>query len=324
MGVHAYSLYIALLGVTALTSPASAAGGTQAFRFAENPIVVSKASKTLGDNINGPSLIRTPEWVAHPLGRYYLYFAHHRGKFIRLLYSDELRGPWHVYEPGTLAIAQAPQCHDHIASPDVHVDDARHEIRMYFHCPAGGVDSIDIGEQKTFVATSTDGLQFTSLPQPLGPAYFRVFQHGDYFYAIVRGGSVLRSRDPHAAFEQGPVLVKADRGRILRHAAVDVRKDELRIYYSRIGDEPERILVTNVRLTPDWHEWSASEPTEVLGPERSFEGGDLPLGVSQPDDAPGPVRQLRDPCIYREGKHMYLVYSIAGESGLAIAELETR
>ena len=40
--------------------------------------------------------------------------------------------------------------------------------------------------------------------QPLGPAYFRVFQFGPYFYAIVRGGSVLRSLDPYAPFEQGP------------------------------------------------------------------------------------------------------------------------
>ena len=30
-------------------------------------------------NINGPSLVRVPEWVEDPLGKYYLYFAHHRG-----------------------------------------------------------------------------------------------------------------------------------------------------------------------------------------------------------------------------------------------------
>ena len=26
-------------------------------------------------NINGPSLVRVPEWVENPLGKYYLYFA---------------------------------------------------------------------------------------------------------------------------------------------------------------------------------------------------------------------------------------------------------
>jgi hypothetical protein len=319
------ALSIALLGgVAAFTSTIFASEGIRAIRFSENPIVVPATSQTLGNNINGPSLIRTPDWVKHPLGRYYLYFAHHRGKFIRLAYSDELRGPWHVYEPGTLRLEQAPRCHDHIASPDVHVDNARREIRMYFHCPAGPADGVNIGEQKTFVSISTDGLQFTSLLQPLGPAYFRVFQRGEYFYAIVRGGSVLRSRDPNDPFEEGPTLVKADHGRILRHAAVDIRGDVMRIYYSRIGDRPERILVTKVRLTHDWSEWSASEPTVILGPERKFEGGNLPLEASEPDDAPGRVRQLRDPAIYREGTRAYLVYSIAGESGLAIAELVTR
>jgi hypothetical protein len=62
----------------------------------------------------------------------------------------------------------------------------------------------------------------------------------------------------------------------------------------------------------------------VLSPERSYEGADLPLEVSRPDEAPGRVRQLRDPAIFREHRRTYLVYSIAGESGLAVAELSER
>ena len=41
-----------------------------------------------GGNITGPTLIRAPSWVAKPLGKYYLYFAHHSGKYIRLAYAD--------------------------------------------------------------------------------------------------------------------------------------------------------------------------------------------------------------------------------------------
>jgi hypothetical protein len=33
------------------------------------------------------------------------------------------------------------------------------------------------------------------------------------------------------------------------------------------------------------------------------------------------VRQLRDPAIFREDGKTYLLYSIAGESGIAVAEL---
>jgi len=36
----------------------------------------------------------------------------------------------------------------------------------------------------------------------------------------------------------------------------------------------------------------------------------------------GLVRQLRDPAIYQEGERTYLLYAVAGESGIAIGELK--
>src|SRR5262245_712640 len=54
-------------------------------RLEHNPIITgSMLPPGDGDNINGPSLIRVPDWVEAPLGRYYLYFAHHRGTYIRM------------------------------------------------------------------------------------------------------------------------------------------------------------------------------------------------------------------------------------------------
>jgi hypothetical protein len=137
-----------------------------AVRFQDNPILTPHSSPSLGMNLNGPSLIRVPAWLERPLGRYYLYFAHHRGTFIRLAYADRLSGPWHVYEPGTLQLSEAPSCHDHIASPDVHVDEVRREIRMYFHCPTSSPGS---GPQRTFLAVSHDGLHFSAAAKSLGP-----------------------------------------------------------------------------------------------------------------------------------------------------------
>jgi hypothetical protein len=61
-------------------------------RFATNPIIRPHMDDRMGDNINGPSLIRVPDWIKAPLGRYYLYFAHHDGQYIRLAYSHELQG----------------------------------------------------------------------------------------------------------------------------------------------------------------------------------------------------------------------------------------
>lgn len=301
------------------------ATSVQVRRFPQNPILTPASDASIGDNINGPSVIRVPDWVERPLGRYYLYFSHHAGKFIRLAYADRLSGPWRVYQPGTLPLDGARPCHDHVASPDVHVDQTRREIIMYFHCPSGGnVDAngrVDINQQQTFLATSPDGLRFQVSPQPLGPAYFRVFRWGEHYYAVVRAGIVLRSRDMRSAFEPGPTLIPADAGRLLRHAAVELRGDVLRVYYSRIGDRPERILVSETRLTPDWLTWRASPPADVLTPEQGYEGADRPLDTSASDEAPGRVRQLRDPGIFVESGKTYLLYSIAGESGIAIGEL---
>lgn len=292
-----------------------------AVRLAHNPIVTPELNASLGDNINGPSLIRVPSWVSKPLGKYYLYFAHHQGTYIRLAYADQLDGPWKIYEPGTLHIQEATICHDHVASPDVHVDEAKRRILMYFHCPAQGVGK-DIGDQKTVLATSADGIRFTTKPVALGAPYFRVFYWDGYYYSIARAGVFSRSRDGESPFEEGPTLFNKDPNLTLRHAAVDLRGNRLAVYYSRIGDSPERILVSYIDLTPHWKQWKASTPVTVLAPEKTWEGADRPIEISRIDLAPGKVRQLRDPAIFRENGQTYLLYSVAGESGIGIAKLK--
>ena len=61
-------------------------------RLPGNPILAPTphVDARVGSNLNGPSLIRVPAWLANPLGRYYLYFAHYVGASIRLAYADQL------------------------------------------------------------------------------------------------------------------------------------------------------------------------------------------------------------------------------------------
>ncbi|MBI2946207.1 MAG: hypothetical protein HYY23_01070, partial [Verrucomicrobia bacterium] len=62
--------------------------GSRIERLQGNPIIRPEMLPGKdGNNINGPSLIRVPGWVKSPLGRYYLYFAHHSGQYIRLAYA---------------------------------------------------------------------------------------------------------------------------------------------------------------------------------------------------------------------------------------------
>jgi len=297
--------------------PACAVQGLTVRRCASNPLITGAASATLGENINGPSVIRAPSWLDDPLGRYYMYFAHHGGKHIRLAYADDLSGPWTVYEPGALRLEQASALiHAHVASPDVHVDNDGRLIWMYFHGPARHE-----GGQITGVSTSTDGIHFAARDTRIAAFYFRRFRWRGMWYGIAKsgnqGGQLVRSDEAAEEFEvRGKPFLPG-----MRHASVLLRGDTLLVFYSRGGDCPERILLSTVALTGDWDAWVPSEPIDVLTPEENYEGIEYALRPSTWGSGIR-VRELRDPCIYTEADAVYLFYSIAGEMGIAMAELD--
>ncbi|MDP6377756.1 MAG: hypothetical protein QF921_18465 [Pseudomonadales bacterium] len=321
----------------------------EVIRMLDAPIVWADTHPEVGPNIQGPSLIRVPDWVDAAFGNYYLYFADHKGSYIRFAYADDLTGPWRVHAPGSLqldeshfptrppdappeAIARIREAamsqgmdfdtfeHDiikeltapHIASPDVHIDEINQRIVMYFH----GLEAL--GRQLTRVATSRDGIHFEAGKEILGRTYWRAFEYGGYVYGLAMPGQFYRSENPLGGFEAGPVLFNPD----MRHAAVLLRGDLLYVFWTQVGHAPERILLSTIDLSPPWDEWRESAPVEVLRPERSWEGADAPLEASVRSVAYGGVNQLRDPAIYEEGGKVYLLYAVAGESGIAIAELK--
>jgi hypothetical protein len=55
-----------------------------------------------------------------------------------------------------------------------------------------------------------------------------------------------------------------------------------------------------------------------------YEGVKLPLVPSANGPLMVPARQLRDPGIFEEDGKRYLLYGVAGEQGIAIAELKPR
>ena len=283
-------------------------------RLVKEPIIFPHMDLRMGDNINGPSLIRVPDWIKQPLGKYYLYFAHHDGNYIRLAYADRLDGPWTTFSQGVLPL-ESSHFAGHLASPDVIVDRDKKEIRLYYH----GSETVTAagGEQTTRLATSSDGLTFRANPEQLGGAYFRVFRWREHWYALAMPGQLYRSADGISSFERGPALEFA---RNMRHSAVQVVGNELQVFFSCIGDSPERILFSTVNLTADWQSWSPLRPVTVLEPEYDFEGGNLPRVPSRLGRARTPVWQLRDPAIFTEDGRNYLLYSVAGESGIGLAE----
>ena len=314
-------------------------------RLLDGPIIYADLHPSIGRNIQGPSMIRAPDWIESRLGDYYLYFADHKGRYIRLAYADSLLGPWRIHPPGSLQLegscflTEPPKVtpeqvaqfearlkqsgvvisHDllseittpHIASPDVHVDQPGRRIVMYFH----GLDGV--GTQVTRVATSPNGIDFDAQPEILGRPYMRAFEHDGMTYALAMPGQFYRSPDGMHGFAPGPILFNPN----MRHSAVIKRGGELWVFWTQVGEAPERILLSRIDLTDDWHSWKESSPVEILRPERSWEGADAPLVASVRSTAYGRVNQLRDPAIFEENGRVYLLYAIAGESGIAIAEL---
>jgi len=161
----------------------------------------------------------------------------------------------------------------------------------------------------------------------LGIFYWRVFRWDGWWYAMAKGGLLYRSRDGCTNFEQGPNPFPGSelRGKEyntpgVRHVALHLSGNCLWVYYSNIGDAPERIFRCRIELAGDWKTWTTSNPAEVLRPETDWEGARLPLKKSAAGAVNGPENALRDPAIFVEDGHVYLLYSVAGESGIAIAE----
>lgn len=60
-------------------------------RLLDRPIISPDLDMSIGPNIQGPSLIRVPDWAPRRLGNYYMYFADHKGRYIRLAYAGPVR-----------------------------------------------------------------------------------------------------------------------------------------------------------------------------------------------------------------------------------------
>jgi hypothetical protein len=310
--------------------------------------VSRQSSPSLGDNINGPTVVRVPSWVKRPLGRYYMYFAHHMGTYIRLAYADAIEGPWRIHEPGVLPVEDTafyrPQpdppenlanFYTHVASPEVIVDEASQRLVLWFHGWWTNGERWPVGEaaasawarergygQFTQVATSSDGLHFTVMPAITRTSYLRVFRWDGMWYGVSRLGLLSRAADPLASFETAASVFRGTAvANRVRHVALLRREHRVHIFFSSIGDAPERIQMSTMTLAGDWRTWQATSPVDVLVPEAPYECATLPNRSSEGGDIKEPARQLRDPAIFEESGRTFVFYSYCGEQGIAAAEL---
>jgi len=276
--------------------------------------------QAVGFNINGPSLIRVPDWIPDPLGRYYLYFAHHQSRTIRLAHADELTGSWTIHTPGALSLDQTPFT-GHIASPDVHVDPSGADRLIMIYHGCGGVALPRLVEQPAAVASSRDGLNWTHENVLPVESYLRAFSLAGRSLGVAKQGRLYEAEPGGFDFHKriGCLDVSG------RHWAVHVEDDRADFFYSRFGDAPEHILHFSVRGVdgPDGLEnWHRAERRSILRPRHAWEGADRPITASRLGASHEPVHELRDPAVFQDADgERYLVYSLAGETGLGLATL---
>ena len=296
-------------------------------------------------NINGPSLLRMPDWAPGRRGAYHLYFAHHKGKSIRLAHADDLAGPWRMHPDPVLHVADsrfepedpvydpslpAPEwaaglkgdyLYAHVASPDVHVDADNRRLVMYFH------GLLANGDQRTRIAFSDDGLAFAAQDPLIGPPYIRATRMGGWIYLAMWGGQLARARDWTGPFDFAPVEIlppwlTGGAGRQIRHGHLFAHDGRLHMTGSRIGDAPESLIHCEIVPADDWADWRFGPVTELLRPAMGWEGGDLPAAASEMGTVTGRVNQLRDPALFCDGGQVYLAYCGGGESGIGMARVD--
>ena len=346
-------------------------------RLAHRPIITVDNSPRLQQlaeaegyiNINGPSMILVPDWVEHPLGKYYLYFSHHKGDFIRMAYGDMPEGPWTVYEAGVLSlegsgfpvnsvpqltpeagfaelwqnfsiyivrdvvlaiykalvtdqqtrqergIALSQDKSPHIASPELVVDHDNQRILMFYH---GQRDTLS---QITGIASSGDGISFTNTGKTVAGVYMRHFEYRNKQYLLGSPGILFRSDSLLGPYQpRDRSLFEPN----IRHAALLLEEDSLMVAWSRVGEAPEKILLSQIDLSPaDWDRWRATEGVELLRPELSWEGVDMEPLPSLRGELVMVANELRDPYLFKDQDgSKYLLYVGAGEQAIGIASLE--
>ena len=346
-------------------------------RLAHRPIITVDNSPRLQQlaeaegyiNINGPSMILVPDWVEHPLGKYYLYFSHHKGDFIRMAYGDMPEGPWTVYEAGVLSlegsgfpvnsvpqltpeagfaelwqnfsiyivrdvvlaiykalvtdqqtrqelgIALSQDKTPHIASPELVVDHDNQRILMFYH---GQRDTLS---QITGIASSGDGISFTNTGKTVAGVYMRHFEYRNKQYLLGSPGILFRSDSLLGPYQpRDRSLFEPN----IRHAALLLEEDSLMVAWSRVGEAPEKILLSQIDLSPaDWDRWRATEGVELLRPELSWEGVDMEPLPSLREELVMVANELRDPYLFKDQDgSKYLLYVGAGEQAIGIASLE--
>ena len=269
-----------------------------------HPKLITEAKEYGYTNINGPSLIKVPEWVENKLGNYYCYFAHHKGRFIRMAYADTLTGPWTMYDEDIMPLAKAGLAIE--ATPALGLM----EVKKHLHWTEF-LAMIEVGAKgkKAYEEKTKQKLKSSlpTTPHVASPEIFidekakkiRLYYHG------VKKGNLQMSKvalsNDGLSFQPESSVIGLPYMRIfqhqeqffglampgffyrskgglsnfevrnrwlfdtdIRHSAIWKKGNDLYVFFSRVGDAPEQILYTKVDISSTNWNDWQAEPERIL------------------------------------------------------------
>lgn len=265
-------------------------------------MLIAEAEEFGYHNINGPSLIKVPDWIDNPLGKYYLYFAHHKGSFLRLAYADSINGIWTVADHQILPLTEST------LATEPSETNMLQTLRKY-NTLSENIALYDIGTkyQKDYEARYDQQLKATppTAPHIASPDVvideenkeIRLYYHGviegklqKSKVAISTNGLDFEARDEIVAlaylrmfYYRGMHYGLAMPGFLYRsvdgltdfevrkrwffdtnhrHHGLYLRGNILYVFFSNVGDNPELIRYTSIDLTDQ--DWNQWQTTQPV------------------------------------------------------------
>ena len=255
--------------------------------------IILDKTDVIDDNVNGPSLMKDK-------GRYILYFANHRGEFIRKAMGRTMDSIKFV---GSALDLKDTPCKTHIASPDAYSD------LMYFH---GDTDEGQFTFEAKLLEDDGNGPNYHVVDRrPFAHFYFK--RCGDY--AIAKKGNecgILYELVDGEWKEKFELIDK------MRHACLRIDDNIMSVFYTQAEDPVEHIRVMVINMD----NWEVVNDYSLLTPYHEWEGAFIEKRPSKFGAVWDRVNQVRDPHVFQDSDgSIYMLYSYAGESGIAYTKL---